>query len=83
MTTTTGWRPVPGYEGAYAINKRGDVLSLRRVVKRSNGASHTVRERVLVPAVQRPRGRARVTLSAQGRRRRMYVHRLVAEAFPP
>lgn len=75
----TCWRPIPGYEHAYCVNRAGDVLSLTRVVKRRDGTIQTFQARILAP--MRHDKLTTVVLSDGGVQRRFYVHRLVAEAF--
>ena len=75
------FRPIPGFEHAYAVNRAGDVLSLRRVVVTRNGRRYTVRQRLLAPMVQRKSGLKIVVLSDGGIQRRHYVEKLAREAF--
>ena len=77
--TTEQWVPIPGFEGLYAINRCGDVLSLTRVVKRRDGTIQTFQARILRP--MRHDRLWTVVLSDHGRQRRFYVHRLVREVF--
>ena len=67
------WRPVPGYEGLYIISDKGQVKSLDRPGRPGR--------------VLRPQGNSlgycRVTLSRNNVKRRLFVHRLVAEVFLP
>jgi NUMOD4 motif len=81
MVTEEVWRPVVGYEDAYLVSDRLRVRSVARTVARSDGRGQTIRERVLKDAVQSRTGLRQVTLSCEGRQRRVYVHRLAAEAF--
>lgn len=67
------WLPVPGYEGLYIISNRGQVKSLDR-------PGHP--GRVLRPQ-ENSLGYGRVTLSRDNVKRRLFVHRLVAEVFLP
>ena len=62
MITRKGFRPIPGYQCSYCVNRAGDVLSLRRVVKRRDGASQPIRQRVVAPMVQRRSGLRMVVL---------------------
>ena len=64
-----GWKPVPGYEGYYAVSDKGTVYSLRK-------------ERELKPKVDRY-GYEVVTLTVYGHSKCFTVHRLVALAFIP
>ena len=73
------FRPIPGYETAYAISRGGVVLSHERVVNRTDGRTRRIRQRVL--RQHHRRGRARVQLSKNGRRSTRYVESLVAETW--
>ena len=47
-SVTETWRPVVGFEGAYAVSDAGRIKSIeRRVVNRADGRTRRVRERVL------------------------------------
>jgi hypothetical protein len=73
------WRPIPGYEGAYAINRDGDVLSLERVIEKRDGTRQPFKTRLLTP--MRHDKLKTVVLSDHGVQRRYYVHKLVRETF--
>jgi hypothetical protein len=64
--TTEVWKPVPGYEGLYEVSDRGEVRSIAR--------------RALI-TVQRSRRYLTVCLYKDSRRKRHYVHAVVASAF--
>ena len=61
------WRDIQGYEGYYRISNWGRVQSLRGI-------------KILKPLVV-PNGYEQVSLSVNGIRRQVSVHRLVAHAF--
>lgn len=65
-------RDIPGYEGLYAADEEGNILSL------VHGRSR--RKRVLKP-YENTGGYLRVNLSKDGKVRHEYVHRLVAMAY--
>ena len=69
------WKDVPGYEGLYKINQKGDVLSLRK-----KGASHA--DYILTPTND-GRGYKQVCMTKGGKTKSEKVHRLVALAFIP
>ena len=46
------WRPVPGFEGAYAVSNLGRVKSLRRTIIRANGTPYLVSERIMSCAIK-------------------------------
>lgn len=77
-------RPIPGYEGAYAADDDGQIWSVPRVAKQSNGRDYRVRARVLAPKVTNS-GYHAVSLWAAGKHSTKSVHRLVLSAFsaPP
>ena len=75
---TADFRDIPGYQDSYAINRRGDVLSLERVVNGPNGRPKHVRQRVLRQH-HRDNGSALVQLSRHGCRSTYYVEKLLAE----
>jgi len=74
---------VPGWEGLYMVTDVGQVLSLPRTVKRSDGWTQTRCLRFLTPSKSDNNGYLRVRLCAHGRFRTFGVHRLVALAFIP
>mgnify|MGYP003602317769 CR=1 FL=1 len=74
------WRPVTGYLGIYEVSSDGEVRSLDRVVVRSNGVPVATRGKLLKPNEDKA-GYLYINLSAGGRRRRVYIHQLVASAF--
>jgi len=62
------WKEIPGYEGLYLINCKGEILSLR---------SGKIRK-----CTRSGRGYRKVSLSGHDhKKRQILVHRLVAEAF--
>lgn len=72
------WLPVVGYEGLYNISNYGRVLSL----KRSNGMGTRKKDRFIKPKFN-IYGYFSVSISNNDKRRTIYIHRLVAEAFLP
>jgi len=69
------WRPVLGYEGAYAVSSRGRVLSLPRI-----SSGRTIRGGILRTYLDR-HGYLTVHLAMPGLRKRFFVHRLVCGAW--
>lgn len=65
------WKPVLGYKGLYEVSNWGRVKSIR-----------FGKERILKPDIV-GRGYFQVDLWKNGKVKRYYVHRLVAEAFIP
>lgn len=75
------WKPVKGYEGYYEVSFDGKVRSVERVTPFGRGYVMKPRT-VLTPSVDKD-GYYKVGLSKDGKKRRYFVHRLVAEAFLP
>lgn len=73
------WRPVPGYEMAYAVSSHGNVRGVYREIPRATSpmrkGARTLRQ------TRGARGYLTVTLALHGKRKNFYVHRLVADAF--
>lgn len=78
MTET--WRPVPGWEGYYAISDMGRVKSLARSVPGRPGVLINKRERLLASQMNAS-GYLQVWLCRDNRRSQQLVHRLVLLAF--
>lgn len=68
------WRAVVGYEGVYEVSERGDV----RRIGRARGTRVGGR---LLTAAPNIAGYPRVTLSKGGKKRRVFVHVIVALAY--
>jgi hypothetical protein len=76
------WRPVLGHEDFYEVSSHGRVRSKDREVKCSRGSNIRLwKGRVLKSIVAATRGYEQVSLSCSGKTHKVYVHRLVAEAF--
>lgn len=65
------WKPVMGYEGLYLVSSQGRVKSLPRMATPGKVLKYNVELS----------GRKSVMLSKHGQTKRIYVARLVAEAF--
>ena len=76
------WKDIKGYEGFYQVSDCGNVRSLERDVYRQNGTVHHLKEKILVPNLDRY-GYPYVYLYKNGKGKFMLVHRLVALAFIP
>lgn len=79
------WRPVPDFEGMYAVSSCGRVRSLaREVIQRGphKVTRYIVQSRVMRSCVTST-GYRMVSLSRAGKVKMFYVHRLVAMAFIP
>lgn len=75
------WKPVVGYEGLYEVSDKGNVRSMERTVRYKDGRTFSYPQRTI--KLQEVLGYPSITLSREGRRRSIWVHRLVAEAFIP
>ena len=78
------WKDIKGYEGLYQVSNKGRVKSMDRYAD-NNGALQFRPERILKQNIQDTgtNKRCAVTLSKDGKVKRIRVHRLVAEAFIP
>lgn len=81
MGDTEAWKDVPGYEGLYMVSNKGNVKRTERasVMKCRKG---TVYPEVFIKPSDN-KGYRMVTLTKDGSRKGMPVHRLVALAFIP
>lgn len=76
------WKDIEGYEGLYQISNLGRVKSLDRECKHSLGGNRKVSRRILKAEINK-QGYLRIGLSYIGKRKKIFVHKLVAEAFIP
>ena len=67
------WKPVVGSDGLYEVSNQGQV-------RRSRPGKGTRVGRILKPIIT-PYGYSSVTICADNLHRRVFIHRLVAEAF--
>jgi hypothetical protein len=70
------FKPVVGFEGVYSVSDTGRVVSLSRI----DSAGKTRVERVLKPTINKD-GYAKVNFWDDGRCYRLFLHRIVHEAF--
>ncbi len=73
------WADIEGYEGIYQISNKGRIKSLSRKIRYGKGFSVS-KEKIRKPAQDR-NGYYVVILRKNGSVKRMYIHRLVANAF--
>ena len=71
------WKDVVGYEGLYKVSDKGNVYSVERKNERGRKCGGVT----LKPVYSR--GYPQVTLCKNGKVKKKYTHRLVAEAFIP
>ena len=78
MSESEVWKDITGYEGLYKVSNKGNVRS----VERKDSIGRRCGGRVLKPLNHR-RGYLQVDMYKNGKVKRKYIHRLVAEAFIP
>ena len=76
------WRDIKGYEGLYQVSNLGRVRSLDRYVQTKKGNKSFHKGKILI-GTDTGHGYMKVSLLYNGRRKSVFVHRLVAEAFIP
>ena len=76
------WKDIENYEGLYQVSNLGRVRSLERDVYYSNGIISHLKEKILVPVLDKD-GYQIVSLYKNRKLKTMKVHRLVAMAFIP
>ena len=74
------WKDVRGYKGYYQVNKNGNIRSVTRTITDSRGHVYTLKSRPIIPEVTK-NGYLMVHLCKNGKRKALYVHKIVAEAF--
>ena len=78
------WKAIQGYEGIYEVSNFGNVRSVDRYLdcKIKNVNKHLWKGRI-ISQQKRKDGRLTVALYSHSKRKRMLVHRVVADAFIP
>ena len=74
------WKDIYGYEGLYQCSSHGNIRSLTRTIIRKTGIAERKNGTMLIPA-QNKNGYLQVSLWKDGKRKMVYVHRIVAETF--
>ena len=69
-----------GYENLYQISNLGNVKSLSRYIRQKNNSKKLVKGKILKP-IKTKKGYLAVALSKEGKEKRFYIHRLVAQEF--
>ena len=75
------WVDIEGYEGFYQVSNLGRIRSIEREIYKSNNIKQISKSHIL--KFEKRKGYNYVHLFKNGIRKRMAVHRLVAEAFIP
>lgn len=82
MPVQEDWRPIPGFNGTYEVSDHGQVRSVDRIVRMSNGVARRTAGRVLRPGRGgRRRIHLYVHLSQDGEAHSHAVHQIVATVF--
>ena len=76
---TEQWIPI--YNNLYSVSNLGNVKANERNIETKTGIRH-YKEKILKPEITRD-GHLRVVLCEAGKSKKVFVHRLVAEAFIP
>lgn|SRR5690625_1487415 len=74
------WMPVADTDGYYEISSFGQLRSVDRIVRRSDGRTRRFQGKTIRPGVM-PTGHLTVCLGINGKRKTTQIHRLVAGAF--
>lgn len=75
------WKPIREYENLYIVSNLGKVKSLDRITK--NGRGYFLKKGKLLKNNINNKGYEYLYLRDKNRSKKVYVHRLVAEAFIP
>ena len=80
------WKPIKGYKGRYEVSNMGNIKRLARIVKRptcKREPTQSVEEIVMCIRTTQHGYKTVKLVNAQGERKDILVHRLVAAAFIP
>lgn len=83
IDSTDEWVDIPGYGGHYAINRNGDVMSKSRQKRVCGGGYITLSARFLSKHISGTGYYVYSFSDGTGRATKVYVHRLLANAFIP
>ncbi len=76
------WKDIEGYEGYYQVSNLGNIRSLDRTIKRSDGVIHMRKGKAMAKRISTD-GYVIAKLSMNGRSKSVGVHILVARHFIP
>lgn len=75
------WQVIPNYEGYYQISNYGRVKALQRNVLCRAGHYRCIKQHILKQSFIKGRKYLSINASANGRKERIYLHRIVAQLF--
>jgi hypothetical protein len=75
------WKDIPQYEGLYQASSFGRIKTVERYILKADGKISIIQERIRKTAINN--GYYKIMLSANGRRKAEWVHRLIAKTFIP
>lgn len=73
-------KDIKGYEGIYEVSESGEVWTIERTFKRSNGRNYTSQRKKVLPAVS-THGYLKVVLSNRGVQETIPIHTIVAMTY--
>lgn len=76
------WKDIKGFEDTYMISDSGEVRSKDRICVDTKGRKRFRAGQKINPDIA-PNGYFRVTLAKDGKKKQVYLHRLLAEYFIP
>lgn len=74
------WKPITGYEGLYEVSNYGEIRSVDRLITYKTGNKYRVKGRVLKSGASGT-GYLQCNLCANGKRKTVYNHKIVAQEF--
>jgi hypothetical protein len=78
------WKPIKGYEGFYEVSIQGRIRSIARSINDVHKKrTRLFKGRIIELSFDSNTGYFKVTLSRDNVKNKIFVHRLVAEAFIP
>lgn len=76
------WKDIIGYEGLYQVSNFGRVVSLGRIIERTNQSPSYIKPRLIAPRLSKS-GYLQIGLWKNNKGLNKYIHRLVALLFLP